>query len=83
MEITVIGDVVKVRADFPGGRIAPILFKWEGQIYRITKINTQWTDYQVQHPVHYSSVEAGGTIYELSFNTKDLVWRLERVVLEA
>ncbi|TET31289.1 MAG: hypothetical protein E3J72_22810 [Planctomycetota bacterium] len=82
MRVETIGETVKVRADFAGGSITPLMFKRGGRTYRIKSINSRWIDRQHRHPIYYFSVEAGGDMYELAFRTGEAIWRLERVVLD-
>jgi hypothetical protein len=82
MRIEVLEEVIKVRADFGSGEITPLAFKRKGRIYRVDKVNTRWADREGQNVIYYFSVDCGGNTYELSLRTQDMVWRLERVVLE-
>jgi len=82
MRTEVIEEVVKVRADFGSGEMTPVAFKRKGRIYCVDKVNTRWADREGQSVVYYFSVDCGGDTYELSLRTQDMVWRLERVVLE-
>jgi len=75
-------EVIKVRADFTGGEITPIAFKRKGRTCRVDKVNTRWADREGQNVIYYFSVDCGGDTYELSLRTQDMVWRLERAVLD-
>ena len=82
MRIEAINEPIKVRADFATEGITPVAFKRKGKIYRVEKVNTRWFDGAGENPVHYFSVDSGGNTYELSLKTRDMVWRLERIVLD-
>ncbi len=76
-------EAVKVRADFQGGEITPVLFKrGQGRI-RVTQVNSRWMDREGQRCLCYFSVTTGsGDIYQLRFDTGDLTWRAESIMYE-
>lgn len=82
MRIEAINEPVKVRADFSSGEMTPIAFKRKGKIYRIDKVNARWADRIQEGVIYYFSVDSGSNTYELSLKTGDMVWRLERIVLD-
>ena len=82
MRIETIGEPVKVRADFSSGEITPLAFKRKGRVFRIEQVNARWVDRALEDVVHYFSVNSGGNTYELSLKSGDMVWRLERIVLD-
>ncbi|MHC4663060.1 MAG: hypothetical protein ACYS8W_15475 [Planctomycetota bacterium] len=82
MQIEIISEAIKVRADFSGGSITPLMFKRQGRTHRIKNVNSRWIDRQGRHPIHYFSVESEGSMYELSFRTGEALWRVERVVMD-
>ena len=82
MRTEAINEPVKVRADFTGGRITPIAFKRRGEVCRIEKVNARWVDTASESPVYYFSVSSGPNAYELSLSTRDMLWHLERVILD-
>ena len=82
MRTETINEPVRVRADFTGGEITPVAFKRKGRIYRVEKVNARWTDTAPEKPVYYFSIDSGPNAYELSLSTRDMIWRLERVMME-
>ena len=78
-----IDEAVKVRADFQGGSITPLLFRRGREVRKLRVVNTRWQDARGQHRLCYFSVTADtGDIYQLCFDTGDLTWRLEYVMFE-
>lgn len=78
-----IDEAVKVRADFQGGSITPLVFRRGNDLHKIQAVNTRWQDTRGRHRLCYFSVTAeSGDLYQLCFDTGDLVWRLEYVMFE-
>ena len=76
-------EPVKVRADFQGGVISPVLFRRKEHRVEVRSVNTRWQDTQGRHRLCYFSVTAdSGDVYQLCFDTNDLTWRLEYVMFE-
>ncbi len=75
---------IKVRADFSGGIIKPLIFIRRGQIHRITKINCRWIDREGTAKIYYFSVTSdSGDVYQIHFNTADMTWHLDLVMMES
>jgi hypothetical protein len=78
-----IDEAVKVRADFQGGTITPMLFRRGKDVRKIRTVNTRWQDTRGKSRLCYFSVTAdSGDVYQLCFDTGDLVWRLEYVMFD-
>ncbi len=75
-------EVIPVRADFKGGEITPRAFKRGGRTYTVETVNARWVDRERGQPVRHFSVQAGGDTYYLRLETGEMVWRVEKVVLE-
>jgi len=73
-----IGKNVSVLASFTAG-IRPIKFKWSGRLITVQEITYTWRSREGQASVHHFSVTDGTSLYELSFHTQSLVWRLENL----
>jgi hypothetical protein len=76
--MTYIGEKVNVLASFTGG-IRPIKFKWSGRLVTVKEVTYTWKSREGQASVHHFSVSDGASLYELSFHTQSLVWRLENL----
>lgn len=78
-----IDEAVKVRADFLGGMITPLVFRRGSEVKKVRAVNTRWQDARGRHRLCYFSVTAdSGDVYQLCFDTGDLTWRLEYVMFE-
>ena len=86
-----ISETVKVGAVFSaeggsasGGKgirkIFPKWFVWEGRKYSIKEINYTWKDLLGTEDLYCFSVTDGANSYELSFNSKRVVWVLNKVL---
>ncbi len=76
-------EAVKVRADFQGGTISPVLFRRGSERITVRCVNTRWQDSRARNRLCYFSVTGDtGDIYQLCFDTGDLTWRLEYVMFE-
>ena len=73
-----IGEKISVLASFTAG-IRPIKFKWSGRLITVQEITYTWRSREGQASVHHFSVTDGTSLYELSFHTQSLVWRLENL----
>jgi hypothetical protein len=86
MQIEDLDEPVTVRADFAGGAVTPRAFKrivgGAGRTYRVTAVNGRWVDREGARPVYHFSVQAEGDTYYLCLTTADMLWRLEKVVVE-
>lgn len=73
-----IGEKVSVLASFTGG-IRPIKFKWSGKLITVQEVTYTWRSREGQASVHHFSVTDGTSLYELSFHTQSLIWKLENI----
>lgn len=79
--ISEIGETIKVMAIFDKD-IRPVKFKWHGRTYRVSEVTHSWQSRTGQSTfTHFSvtSAESSGTLYELSYNSSTMRWRLERI----
>ncbi len=82
MMVEEINEIVRVRADFSAAEVTPRAFKRGGRVFRVTKVNVRWEDRTGEHKRYHFSVEAAGNIFELHLDTRDMMWRLDRVCME-
>ncbi len=83
MQVMELHEAVKVRADFQGGRIRPLLFRRGDQVYTIRRVNTSWEDREGKHKNFYFAVSVGsGDVYQISFKGGEMVWYLESVTMD-
>ncbi len=78
-----IGKQVSVIAAFGrNARLRPLRFKWSGRQVDIKEITYEWTTSRGKNKLLHFSVTDGNTLYELSFDTSSILWRLEGVETE-
>ncbi len=83
MRLERLDEAVKVRADFQGGTIIPLLIKRGSQEVKVKRVTAHWEDRRGAHKVHCFSVQAAsGDVYQLEFHSGDLVWKLNSVMLD-
>ncbi len=73
-----IHDPVSVVAVFKNGRITPAKFLWHGQNIYIDKVGLCWKTNHGEINIWHFSVMAGKTLYELTFDTLESSWHLEK-----
>jgi hypothetical protein len=77
-------EKIKVRADFGGGTVKPLIFTRRGQIHRVMKINCRWMDREGTAKIHYFSVTSdSGDVYQIHLNAGDMTWHLDLVMVES
>jgi hypothetical protein len=72
------GDIISVIASFgPSYRIRPVRFRWSGRLFDIKEITYSWKTKEGLKDIYHFSVTDGRTLYELTFDTQSLLWKLE------
>jgi hypothetical protein len=75
-----IGESISVIASFGlPYKIRPVRFKWSGKLREVKDITYSWTTKEGQSRIYHFSISDGKTLYELSFDTSSLLWRLEKL----
>lgn len=83
MQVVELHEAVKVRADFHGGRIRPLLIRRGDRVHVIRRINTSWEDREGKHKNFYFAVSIGsGEVYQISLRTGEMMWYLESVMMD-
>ena len=73
---------MKVRADFAGGRVVPLLVRRGARVHRVERVNAWWEEREGSEKVLWFSVSVdSGDVFRLSLRSEQMVWRLESVVL--
>ena len=75
-----IGDTISVLASFGMPyRIKPLKFNWSGRLLEVREITYTWKTREGQNEIYHFSVTDGKTLYELSFDTDSLIWKIENL----
>ncbi len=75
-----IGDTISVLASFGMPyRIKPLKFNWSGRLLEVREITYTWKTREGQKEIYHFSVTDGKTLYELSFDTDSLIWKIENL----
>ena len=68
-------EAVEVTARFaPDGKITPLRFTWNGDIYAVTATGRRWQD---EAGGHFLVMVPGDRVYELVFNAAEARWYLK------
>ena len=75
-----VGETISVIASFGQSyKIKPVRFNWSGKLFEIKEITYTWKTRVGKKNIHPFSVTDGRTLYELTFDTNSLLWRLENL----
>ena len=75
-----VGENINVIASFGTPyKIKPLKFKWSGRLFEIKEITYLWKSREGRAEIYHFSVSDGKALYELTFDTGSLIWRLERL----
>lgn len=75
-----IGDTISVLASFGMPyRIKPLKFNWSGRLLEVREITYTWKTREGHNEIYHFSVTDGKTLYELSFDTDSLIWKIENL----
>lgn len=75
-----IGETISVTAYFGlPYKIKPVRFRWSRRLFEIKEITYTWKTKDGRKEVYHFSVTDGGSLYELTFDTDSLIWRLENL----
>ena len=73
-----IGETISVVASFGiPYRIKPVRFRWSGKLFEVKEVTYAWETKEGQTKIYHFSISDGKTLYELTFDTASLLWRLE------
>ncbi len=75
-----VGETISVVASFGQSyRIKPVRFNWSGRLFEIKEITYAWETREGKKNIYHFSVTDGGSLYELTFDTDSLLWKLENL----
>jgi len=75
-----IGETVHVVASFGlPYKIKPVRFLWSGRLLEVREITYTWKSKEGRKDIYHFSVTDGKSLYELTFDTDSLLWRLENL----
>ena len=58
-------------------RITPLSFTWSGRTIEIKEVTYTWKTKEGQKDLHHFSVTDGSTLFELTFDSVSLLWKIE------
>ena len=59
-----------------GNKVTPLIFRWRGKRYPITKLNLIHRQRDGEDVIYYFNVSDSANYFKLAFSTKRLSWRL-------
>jgi len=60
--------------------IKPISFTWSGRTIEVQEVTYYWKTKEGQKDLHHFSVTDGSTLFELTFDSVSLLWKIDSVV---
>ncbi len=82
VKVEEIGDKVEVVGWFKAGKLVPLRFKWKGRTYKVREITGDWKSELGETQFHHFAVQSDTPdIYELSYNERSYIWKLETVAI--
>ena len=76
-------ESIEVISLFKEGIIKPLRFKWNGRVYKISRINGHWVSPQgYNKQYHFSLIADSSDYFEIVLDTSNFEWQLARVCLE-
>jgi len=76
-------EPIQVIARFRDGRFEPMRFLWNGRRHRVEKVTGRWATRSGHYNVfRFALVDENDTYFEISLDSKDMAWRLNRVATE-
>ena len=76
-------EPIAVIALYMDGHQRPLRFRWNGRVYRIARITGHWVVQEgANRHRHYAVVCEKSNVFEISYDPKDLGWRLRSVYLD-
>lgn len=73
---TEVGDKVAVLAKFEGGKLVPVVIRWQGRRYWVQQLNLHHQEKRGDDVLHYFAVSTEIGDATLSYSQKFLSWRL-------
>jgi hypothetical protein len=60
-------------------KIKPLKFRWSGRLFEVREVTYIWQAKEGEKVIYHFSVSDGRSLYELTFDTRSLLWRIEKV----
>ncbi len=79
MQVTEVGEKIKVGAVFDAERVTPKWFFWGRTKHEITSIEHTWRSRAGEAALIHFSATDGANVFELRFNLKTAEWVLEKI----
>jgi hypothetical protein len=79
--ISSVNDRVKVLALFDEKGLQPLRFQWRHVTYAVKDITFRWKERREGATIHRFSVSDGSNVFQLTYNSDHLTWKLEAVDL--
>lgn len=75
-----INEQIDVVALFKNAKIYPKAFFWKNKTYKIKEITYNWQQRCGQAIINYFSVNTDPDLYQLSFNSSSLGWKIDKTI---
>ena len=82
MQVEALNEAVKVRADFQGGKIRPLLIRRGDRVYKVKRVNGAWEDLEGRHKIYWFSVTVDSSdVFRVCLKTGEMLWWIDSVVM--
>lgn len=75
-----LNEKIDVLALFKSGKVYPKAFYWQDKLYKVCKLTYAWQERRGAEIINHFSVQTQANLYQLSFNSNTLSWRLNRIL---
>ena len=58
-------------------KLRPVRFRWAGRVRDVREVTYHWQSCQGEARLYHFAVTDGDSVYELTFDSQSLVWRIE------
>jgi hypothetical protein len=76
---TEVNEPITTAIIFRPGQLSPVWFVWKGRRYERLLVTQRWQTQEGQTTLLHLAVTNGATWFELTFNSRTLIWRLAAV----
>lgn len=74
-----VNEKIIVSAVFTGGKLLPRAFMWSNRKYKVTNVISSYSDCVGDTLRYHFVLEVDKAIYEVSLDTRRMVWKLKRI----
>lgn len=74
-----IAERIEVGAIFRRGHVRPVWFIWKSRKYEVKTVTYEWHEKKGESLFHFFQLVADDAVFEVSLDSKSLIWHMEKV----